>query len=36
MIGKIFCLIIGFFVGTFFGYTILEKTIKFLVERFAG
>jgi len=36
MIGKLFYFIVGFFIGTFFGYTIFEKLIKLLIERFVG
>ncbi len=33
MIGKILCFIFGFIVGTLFGWTLLEKLIKFILEK---
>jgi hypothetical protein len=36
MIGKIFAFITGFFLGTLFGWKVLEIGIKFLLERIAG
>ncbi len=36
MIGKIFTFIVGFIVGTFFGWTLLEKLIKLILEKIAG
>jgi len=36
MLGKIFTFITGFLVGTFFGFTILERLLKFIIERWLG
>jgi len=36
MIGKIFTFIVGFIVGTLFGYTLIEKLIKLILEKIAG
>ena len=36
MIGKVFTFITGFFVGTFFGFAILERLLEFIVERWLG
>ncbi len=35
MLGKIFTFIVGFIVGTLFGWTLLEKLIKFILEKIA-
>ncbi len=33
MIGKIFSFVFGFIVGTLFGYTLIEKLIKVVLEK---
>ncbi len=35
MIGKIISFIFGFIVGTLFGWTLLERLIKFILEKIA-
>ena len=35
MIGKIFSFVFGFIVGTLFGWTLLEKLIKIILEKIA-
>lgn len=36
MIGKVISFVVGFIVGTLFGWTLLEKLIKLILEKIVG